>query len=108
MSTVRVAEERLRVEVSIEPKPTEAGVRILLVMIQDEHGSEWSVRVALANTGDGTADVVGPTVVQSTARREDIFDVATPLKSLSDPPPSKRRSQGTFQVKRAYLRLMVL
>ena len=81
MSTVRIAEESLLVEVSIEPRLTEDGARILFVtIISDRTGTGWNARLALASEVRDPVDVVEPTVL-APAGREDIFGVPTPNKS---------------------------
>ena len=50
MSTVRIVEESLLVEVSVEPRLTVDGARLLLVtIIAHRIGIEWNAPVALAN-----------------------------------------------------------
>ena len=91
MSTVRIAEESMLVEVSIEPRLTADGARILLVTtISDRTGTEWNARVALANVVRDPADVVEPTVL-APASREDIFGVPTPSRSDRE---AKERSRS--------------
>ena len=80
MSAVRLAGEGLLVEVSIEPRLTEDGLQILLVtIVSDRTGAEWTTRVALGHERD-PAGVVVPTVLNRSDRasRQDIFETPTP------------------------------
>ena len=75
---VRLAGEGLLVEVSLEPRLTEDGARILLVTIQsDRTGAVWTARVALGHEVREPADVVEPTVLGPTSR-QDTFEAPTP------------------------------
>ena len=83
MSAVRLAEDGLLVEVSIEPRLTQDGAPILLVtIISDRTGAEWTTRVALGHERD-PAGVVVPTVLNRSDRasRQDIFETPTPNRS---------------------------
>ena len=81
MSAVRLAGEGLLVEVSIEPRLTQDGARILLVtIISDRTGAEWTARVALGHEVRDPADVVEPTVL-GPASRQAIFEAPTPNRS---------------------------
>ena len=78
---VRLAGEGLLVEVSVEPRLTVDGARILLVTIQsDRTGAVWTARVALGHEVREATDVVEPTVLGA-ASRQDIFEVSTPNRS---------------------------
>ena len=75
---VRLAGEGLLVEVSVEPRPSVDGARILLVTIQsDLTGAVWTARVALGDEVRAADDVVEPTVLGA-ASHQDIFEVSTP------------------------------